>query len=82
MTAVLESLETVIAENVTALRGGGGSSHGSIVSATIRAHPSRPVLRHVLCTTPLDAPLSRLLNDTSGNMSTHPAISEEGISVY
>lgn len=63
----------------TALRGGGGGTYGVVVSATIKAHPTRPVLAHTLEVVPLhNGSTTPLLNATAYVASKYPLLSDEG----
>lgn len=62
----------------TALRGGGGGTFGVVVSATIKAHPTRPVLAHTLDVVSLDGSIAPLLNTSSYALSKYPLLSDEG----
>lgn len=62
----------------TALRGGGGGTYGVVVSATIKAHPTRPVLAHTLLMTPTKGNLSNLMNATGAVLSKFPLLSDRG----
>ncbi|KAJ5907621.1 FAD-binding type 2 [Penicillium taxi] len=61
-----------------ALRGGGGGTFGVVVSATIKAHPTRPTLAHTLAMTPLYGNITDLLNATGDLLSKYPIISDRG----
>lgn len=62
----------------TALRGGGGGTYGVVVSATIKAHPTRPVLAHTLLMTPTKGNLSDLVNATGNVLSKYSILSDRG----
>lgn len=62
----------------TALRGGGGGTFGVVVSATIKAHRTHPVLAHSLEIVPLNDSMTELLNTTAEIMSKYPILSDEG----
>lgn len=62
----------------TALRGGGGGTFGVVVSATIKAHPTRPVLAHTLEVVPLNSSITPLLNASAYMVSKYPLLSDEG----
>lgn len=66
----------------TALRGGGGDTFGVVVSATIKAYHTHPVLSHTLQVVLLNGSLTQLLNTTAGIMSRYPIISDEGFAGY
>lgn len=66
----------------TALRGGGGGTYGVVVSATIKAHHTHPVLSHSLQIVPLNGSLTQLLNATAGIMSRYSILSDEGFAGY
>ncbi|KAJ5967707.1 FAD-binding type 2 [Penicillium viridicatum] len=62
----------------TALRGGGGGTYGVVVSATIKVHPTRPVLAHTLLMTPAKGNLSDLVNATGNVLSKYSILSDRG----
>ncbi|RDH32388.1 FAD-binding domain-containing protein [Aspergillus welwitschiae] len=64
----------------TALRGGGGGTYGVVLSATIKAHPTRPVLGHNLDVIALHGNDDAVLTATGNIMSKLPAISDAGYS--
>ena len=66
----------------TALRGGGGGTFGVVVSATIKAHHTHPVLSHTLQVVPRNGSLTQLLNVTAEIMSRYPILSDEGFAGY
>ncbi|KAE8374542.1 isoamyl alcohol oxidase [Aspergillus bertholletiae] len=88
MTVVLASGEIVIAnacqhtDLFTALRGGGGGTYGVVISTTIKAYPTRPVLAHRLSVIPLNASLATLLNVSANIVSKYPILSDAGFSGY
>ncbi|KAF9888838.1 hypothetical protein FE257_008207 [Aspergillus nanangensis] len=88
MTVVLASGKIVIAsacqnpDLFTALRGGGGGTYGVVVSVTIKAFPTHPVLTHNLGVIPLNAALPALLNVTSNIVPKYPVLSDAGFSGY
>lgn len=61
-----------------ALRGGGGGTFGVVVSATIKAHPTRPVLAHTLKMVPTKGNLTDLINATGSTLSKLPLLSDRG----
>ncbi|KAB8227121.1 uncharacterized protein BDW43DRAFT_324208 [Aspergillus alliaceus] len=71
-----------------ALRGGGGGTYGVVVSATLKAHPSRPVVTHSLVVYPLPnrkdplAATMALIDVVAEIMSAYPALSDGGFSGY
>ena len=62
----------------TALRGGGGGTYGVVVSATIKAHRTHPVLAHTLEVVPLNGSITELLNATAEALSRYPVLSDGG----
>lgn len=64
----------------TALRGGGGGTYGVVLSATIKAHPTRPVLGHNLDVIALHGNDDAVLTATGNIMSKLPALSDVGYS--
>ncbi|KAL2827337.1 FAD-binding domain-containing protein [Aspergillus cavernicola] len=62
----------------TALRGGGGGTYGVVLSATVKAYPTRPTLYHSLTITGLNRNSSAVLNATANMISKYPAIVDEG----
>ncbi|KAF5864046.1 hypothetical protein ETB97_008783 [Aspergillus alliaceus] len=62
----------------TALRGGGGGTYGVVLSATVKAYPTRPTLYHSLTITDLKRNSSAILNATAHMMSKYPVIVDEG----
>ncbi|GAB1203790.1 hypothetical protein APSETT445_002430 [Aspergillus pseudonomiae] len=71
-----------------ALRGGGGGTYGVVVSATLKAHPSRPAITHTLVIYPLPSrkdPLATtmvLIDVVAEILSAYPALSDGGFSGY
>lgn len=53
-----------------------------MVSATIKAHHTHPVLSHTLQLIPLNGSLTQLLNTTTGIMSRYPILSDEVFAGY
>ncbi|PLN86485.1 FAD-binding domain-containing protein [Aspergillus taichungensis] len=92
MQVVLASGATVLAtachnpDLFFALRGGGGTAYGVVVSTTLKAHPSRPVTAHSLQVYP--APHRRdpiagelaLIDAVAEILAAYPALSEAGFS--
>ncbi|KAL3462187.1 FAD-binding domain-containing protein [Aspergillus heterothallicus] len=82
---ILASGETVTAnacessDLFMALRGGGGGTYGVVVSATIKAHPTRPVLMHSLEITPVGDNASNFRNAIAGMVSRFPNLADGGI---
>lgn len=67
----------------TALRGGGGGTYGVVVSVTIKAFPSKPVVAHSLVITPQSPhKLNSFLSAITDIYSSFPAISDSGFSGY
>ncbi|OOG00530.1 hypothetical protein ASPCADRAFT_39217 [Aspergillus carbonarius ITEM 5010] len=64
----------------TALRGGGGGTYGVVLSATIKAHPTQPVLGHNLDIIALHGNSAAVLNATGHLMSKLAAVSDAGYS--
>lgn len=63
----------------TALRGGGGGTFGVVVSATIKAYPTRPVLAHTLEVVPVqNNSLASLLDVSAYLVSQYPLLSDRG----
>jgi hypothetical protein len=62
----------------TALRGGGGGKYGVLISATIKAHPTRAVLQHKLEIAPKTGNRSLLVGTIAGMLSNFPTLSDEG----
>lgn len=62
----------------TALRGGGGGTYGVVISATVKAYPTRPTLYHSLTITGLNRSSSAVLSATANVASKYPAIVDEG----
>ncbi|KAL4888988.1 FAD-binding domain-containing protein [Aspergillus ambiguus] len=85
-TVVLASGEVVTANECQnsdlfmALRGGGGGTFGVVVSATIKAYPTRPVLMHTLELAPLGKNLSSFYEVMAGVLSRFPELSDGGFS--
>ncbi|KAL4740448.1 hypothetical protein BDV11DRAFT_169064 [Aspergillus similis] len=84
-TVVLASGETVVANDCqntdlfTALRGGGSGTYGVVLSATVKAYPTRRTLSHTLTITDLKKQnSSAVLNATARMASRYPAIVDEG----
>ncbi|KAL3473531.1 FAD-binding domain-containing protein [Aspergillus californicus] len=84
-TVVLASGETVIANDCqntdlfTALRGGGGGTYGVVLSATVKAFPTRRTISHTLTVTDLKKQnTSAVVNATALIASRYPAIVDEG----
>ncbi|GMF78879.1 unnamed protein product [Aspergillus oryzae] len=71
-----------------ALRGGGGGTYGVVVSATLKAHPSRPAITHTLVVYPLPnrkdplAATMALIDAVADILSAYPALSDGGFSGY
>ncbi|KAE8382724.1 hypothetical protein BDV26DRAFT_277874 [Aspergillus bertholletiae] len=71
-----------------ALRGGGGGTYGVVVSATLKAYPSRPVITHTLVVYPLPnrkdplAATMALIDTVAEILSAYPALSDGGFSGY
>ncbi|KAE8356197.1 hypothetical protein BDV28DRAFT_165382 [Aspergillus coremiiformis] len=71
-----------------ALRGGGGGTYGVVVSATLKAHPSSPVVTHSLIVYPLPnrkdplATTMALVDVVAEILSVYPALSDAGFSGY
>ncbi|KAE8150012.1 hypothetical protein BDV25DRAFT_172486 [Aspergillus avenaceus] len=71
-----------------ALRGGGGGTYGVVVSATLKAHPTRPVITHSLIVYPLPdrkdplATTMALIDVVAEFLSAYPALSDGGFSGY
>ena len=92
MQVILASGATVLAtachnhDLFFALRGGGGTTYGVVVSTTLKAHPSRPVTAHSLQVYP--APHRRdpiagelaLIDAVAEILAAYPALSEGGFS--
>lgn len=67
----------------TAIRGGGGGTYGVVVSVTIKAFPSKPVVAHSLVITPRSPhKLNSLLDAIADLYSDFPSISDSGFSGY
>ncbi|KAI5309824.1 hypothetical protein KEM55_002327 [Ascosphaera atra] len=64
----------------TALRGGGGSTYGVVLSATVKAFPTRPTLYHELTIIDKRENSSALLNVTGCMAAKFPLIVDEGFS--
>ncbi|GAD93892.1 conserved hypothetical protein [Paecilomyces variotii No. 5] len=62
----------------TALRGGGGGTYGVVVSATIKAYPTRAVLEHTLEIVPVAGNQSLLTGAVAEIISKFPTLSDEG----
>lgn len=62
----------------TALRGGGGGTYGVVVSASIKAHPTRAVLQHKLEIIPGPGNQSLIIGTIAGIISKFPILSDEG----
>lgn len=73
------------ADLFTALRGGGGGTFGVVVSATIKAHKTRPVLVHQAEIVPLDTGnngKNALLNVTAELSARFPTLLDSGFAGY
>lgn len=66
------------ADFFTALRGGVGGTFGVVVSATIKAHPTRAVLAHTLLMTPSHGNLIDLVNAFGEVLSKYSILSNRG----
>lgn len=67
----------------TALRGGGGGTYGVVLSTTIKAYATQPVLGHKLSIKPLNDSLSaEVLNISANIMSKYSILSDAGFSGY
>ncbi|KAL4757796.1 uncharacterized protein BDW70DRAFT_170995 [Aspergillus foveolatus] len=67
----------------TALRGGGGGTYGVVISVTIKAHPSRPVVAHTLAIVPTSTSnLNPFLDAITDLYTFYPTLSEAGFSGY
>ncbi|KAL4916778.1 hypothetical protein BDW62DRAFT_202440 [Aspergillus aurantiobrunneus] len=67
----------------TALRGGGGGTYGVVVSITIKAFPSKPVVAHSLVLVPQSThPLDPLLDAITDLYAVFPDLSDAGFSGY
>jgi hypothetical protein len=67
----------------TALRGGGGGTYGVVISVTIKAHPSRPVVAHTLAIVPTSTSnLNPFLDAITDLYTFYPTLSESGFSGY
>ncbi|KAL5041764.1 hypothetical protein BDW71DRAFT_201098 [Aspergillus fruticulosus] len=67
----------------TALRGGGGGTYGVVISITIKAHPSRPVVAHTLVIVPTSTSnLNPLLDAITDIYTFYPTLSDAGFSGY
>ncbi|OJJ47555.1 hypothetical protein ASPZODRAFT_15006 [Penicilliopsis zonata CBS 506.65] len=88
MTVVLATGETVTAnacqyaDLFTALRGGGGGTYGVVISATIKLHPSAPMIGQVLSVVPLNASVAALLNVSAQITARYPTVMDAGFSGY
>ncbi|CEL05041.1 Putative Isoamyl alcohol oxidase (AFU_orthologue; AFUA_3G07410) [Aspergillus calidoustus] len=67
----------------TAIRGGGGGTYGVVISVTIKAFPSKPVVAHSLLVVPKSilklGPLQEAVTDI---YASFPALSDAGFSGY
>ncbi|KAL4973676.1 hypothetical protein BDW66DRAFT_168437 [Aspergillus desertorum] len=67
----------------TALRGGGGGTYGVVISITIKAHPSRPVVAHTLVIAPTSTTgLDPMLDAITDLYTFYPTLSDAGFSGY
>ncbi|RDW76897.1 isoamyl alcohol oxidase [Aspergillus mulundensis] len=67
----------------TALRGGGGGTYGVVISITIKAFPSKPVVAHSLVIVPEStADLEPMLDAIADMYASYPALSDAGFSGY
>lgn len=88
MTVVLASGQVVRAnacqnsDLFTALRGGGGGTYGIVISTTIKAYPTAPILQNSLQIIPLTTNLSSLVDVVSIILTNYPAVSDAGFSGY
>lgn len=89
MTVVLASGDVVTAsacENpdlFKALRGGGGGTFGVVISAIIKAYPTKPMLLHSMAVIPIKATtIANTLNATANIMSKFAVLSDTGFSGY
>ncbi|CAG8229306.1 unnamed protein product [Penicillium salamii] len=64
----------------TALRGGGGGTFGVVISATIKVHPTRPVLKHSLTIASSSLDMSALTNASVTVLSKYPILADSGFS--
>ncbi|KAL2813077.1 FAD-binding domain-containing protein [Aspergillus cavernicola] len=72
--------ECQYSELFMALRGGGGGTYGVVVSATIKAHPTRPVLLHSLAIIPAGNNISDFHSAIAYMLSRFPHFSDGGFS--
>ncbi|PLB48490.1 FAD-binding domain-containing protein [Aspergillus steynii IBT 23096] len=63
-----------------ALRGGGGGTYGVVVSATIKVHPTRPVLMHTLSVSAVGKNVSSFQSAIADLLSSYPNLSDGGFS--
>ncbi|KAL4866987.1 hypothetical protein BDV12DRAFT_187073 [Aspergillus spectabilis] len=71
------------ADLFTAIRGGGGGTYGVVVSVTIKAFPSTPVVAHSLMIVPQSTLyLSSMLDAITDLYASYPALSDAGFSGY
>ncbi|KAL4899838.1 hypothetical protein BDW74DRAFT_171240 [Aspergillus multicolor] len=88
-TVILANGSIVVANPCThhdlfsALRGGGGGTYGVVISITIKAFPSSPVVAHSLTIVPesTDDP-DTLLDAIADIYASYPALSDAGFSGY
>ncbi|KAL3470342.1 hypothetical protein BJX99DRAFT_267531 [Aspergillus californicus] len=67
----------------TAIRGGGGGTYGVVVSITIKAFASRPVVAHSLVIVPHSIlALNQMLDAITDVYAAYPALSDAGLSGY
>lgn len=63
-----------------ALRGGGGGTYGVVVSATIKAHATRPVLMHTLSISSVGKNDTSFQSSMADLLSKYPYLSDAGFS--
>lgn len=66
----------------SALRGGGGGTFGIVLAATLKVHPTRPVLKHSLSVAALTTDISALLNVSVTILSKYPTLLDAGFSGF
>jgi hypothetical protein len=66
-----------------AIRGGGGGTYGVVISTTVKAYPSVPVLAQILIITPLaSSNTSALIDAITDVYSSYPSLNDAGFSGY
>lgn len=65
-----------------AIRGGGGGSYGVVISMTVKAYPSKPVVGQSLTIIPLTEDTNPLLDAITDVYQQYPSVMDQGFSGY